>query len=533
MPILGERLSNSIATQRYDYIIIGSGISGLCCATFLSKMGKKVLVLEKHYTIGGLTHTFKRKGYEWDVGLHYVGDVHQHNHPFRAIFDYITESELKWTFMGDEYDRLIFPDQIYSPKAGIENYVREMILHFPSEANAIRKYVKLIENVSDSVMRFYLAKNFSKVFRGALNNYMCDPFLKFSNISTYDALKTITSNEKLIAVLTAQYGDYGLPPKKSSFAVHGMVAFHYIKGGNYPIGGSSEIAKKIVNVINKNDGKVIFNANVIKVIVRNNVATGVELDSGEMIFADNIISSAGMQNTYNELLSMKDVGEHFYKKVKTLRYSTSALGLNIGLKESANNLNTPKSNLWIYPSYDHDKNINEYFTDIEKDLPITYVSFPSSKDPTFNDRFKDRSTISMLGAAPYIWFEKWEETKWRRRGSEYEDFKERFAQRYLDVLCENVPEVKGKIDYYEVSTPLSNKRFSYYQKGEIYGLEFSPDRFQGKWVGVHTPIKNLYLTGQDSFALGIAGALVSGAMTALTLHPFQTMFNLERFKLFR
>ena len=59
----------------YDVIIIGSGMSGLTSAAILAKEGKKVLVLERHYTAGGFTHVFKRPGYEWDVGIHYVGEM--------------------------------------------------------------------------------------------------------------------------------------------------------------------------------------------------------------------------------------------------------------------------------------------------------------------------------------------------------------------------------------------------------------------------------------------------------------------------
>ena len=63
-----------------DVIIVGSGISGLCCGAMLSMEGKKVLILEKHFKLGGYTHTFKRKGFEWDVGIHYIGSVHDKNH---------------------------------------------------------------------------------------------------------------------------------------------------------------------------------------------------------------------------------------------------------------------------------------------------------------------------------------------------------------------------------------------------------------------------------------------------------------------
>ena len=103
-----EKLENN-----YDVIIIGSGISGLCSAAFLSMEGKKVLVLEKHFKVGGYTHTFKRGNYEWDVGIHYIGAVHLKKTLLSKIFGKITENRLKWNKMSDNYDRIIFPDRSY------------------------------------------------------------------------------------------------------------------------------------------------------------------------------------------------------------------------------------------------------------------------------------------------------------------------------------------------------------------------------------------------------------------------------------
>ena len=72
--------------EAYDTIIIGSGMGGLATGAILSKQGQKVLVLERHYTAGGFTHVFKRKGYEWDVGIHYIGEVHRENSILRKLF---------------------------------------------------------------------------------------------------------------------------------------------------------------------------------------------------------------------------------------------------------------------------------------------------------------------------------------------------------------------------------------------------------------------------------------------------------------
>lgn len=79
----------------YDAIIIGSGIGSLTTAAILAKDGQKVLVLERHYTAGGFTHIFKRKGYEWDVGVHYIGEVQKKSSVVRQLFDYISDAKIE------------------------------------------------------------------------------------------------------------------------------------------------------------------------------------------------------------------------------------------------------------------------------------------------------------------------------------------------------------------------------------------------------------------------------------------------------
>ena len=132
---------SDVQDEKFDIIIIGSGISGLTTAVFLAQHGHKVLVLEKHFKVGGFTHTFKRKNYEWDVGIHYIGEVHNKKSYSRRLFDRVTDSKLQWAKMDDNYDRIIFPDQSYDFIAPQEKFIESLSAQFPGEEEAIRTYV--------------------------------------------------------------------------------------------------------------------------------------------------------------------------------------------------------------------------------------------------------------------------------------------------------------------------------------------------------------------------------------------------------
>ena len=140
---LGDSYSSDILDEKFDVIMIGSGMSGLTAAALLSKAGKRVLVLERHFKVGGWTHTFKRGKYEWDVGIHYIGGVGKKDGILRILFDDITESRLEWSRMPETYDRMVFPDASYDFVSGRENFINRLSEYFPKERSAIEKYLKL------------------------------------------------------------------------------------------------------------------------------------------------------------------------------------------------------------------------------------------------------------------------------------------------------------------------------------------------------------------------------------------------------
>ena len=107
----------------------------------------------------------------------------------------------------------------------------------------------------------------------------------------------------------------------------------------------------------------------------------------------------------------------------------------------------------------------------------------------------------------------WADTEWRHRGEDYDAMKAAFEAKMRSILFELHPEIEEHIEWAEVSSPLSTMHFSNYNRGEIYGLEHTPDRFRLNWLRPRTPVKGLYLTGQDICTAGIVGALMSGLMT--------------------
>ena len=95
--------------------------------------------------------------------------------------------------------------------------------------------------------------------------------------------------------------------------------------------------------------------------------------------------------------------------------------------------------------------------------------------------------------------------------------KEELSQRLLGKLYGKLPQLEGKIDYYELSTPLSTDWFCRYPRGEIYGLDHDPQRFEQDWLKPKTDIPGLYLAGQDVMTCGVVGAMMGGFLAAVQL----------------
>ena len=515
---VGKRYRSTRVDADYDVIVIGSGIGGLCSAALLSQMGKKVLVLEQHYTAGGFTHAYEREGYEWDVGVHYIGDMGRKSQG-RGLFDYISGGQLKWAEMDPVYDRIILGDEHFDFVAGKENFKNSLKQQFPDDTVAIDQYVDLVTATTKYMAAVSQTKAMPRPLAKLMSLSSKNKFPDYALDSSYNVLKGLTDNEKLIAVLCGQWGDHGCPPKESVFLMHALIAGHYFNGGFYPVGGASKIAETIIPQIQVSGGDVLTYADVQEILIVDDRAVGVEMVDGHCLYADYIISNAGVVNTFTKLLPAAISDKFSYRdRVQSLATSMSHGGMYIGLRGTADELQLPKTNLWIYLDQHHDENVAALRKDPSAPLPLVYVSFPSAKDPNFQRRHPGRSTIEIvIGPCDFEQYRQWADKTWGKRGDDYEALKADLSERMLAALYKQLPHLQGKIDYSEVSTPLSTNHFCRYKQGEAYGLAHTKARFEQEWLTPKTRVKGLYLTGQDLISCGVVGALMAGMVTAMSV----------------
>jgi all-trans-retinol 13,14-reductase len=501
----------------WDAIVIGSGMGGLTTAALLAKeAGQRVLVLERHYTAGGFTHAFHRPGYEWDVGVHYIGQMQEPASGVRAAFDHLTEGRLAWKPMPDVYDEIRIADRVYEFHSGVEQFRDGLVGSFPGEAQAIDRYLAAVRSAVKASNLYFAEKAIPRVLARLAGSLMRAPFLRWSNRTTADVLAEITTNRELIGVLTAQWGDYGLPPAQSSFAAHATIVEHYLKGASYPVGGASRIAASIVPVIERAGGKVVVSAEVDKIILdKSQHAAGIRMADGREFRARTVVSDAGALNTFERLLPPDAPGcSAITADIRAVGRSMSYVSLYAGLDKSAADLGFTGTNIWAYPTPDHDSNVARYNADAAAPFPMLFISFPSAKDPEFEARHPGHSTIEVISLAPYEWFSQWENTRWKHRGPAYDELKRRFTERLLGGLEKHVPAARGHIQHAELSTPLSTRHFSNHQAGEAYGLNVTPARFRLRSLSAQTPVQNLFLTGSDVALLGVTGAMFGGIVAA-------------------
>ena len=513
----------------WDYVVVGSGMGGLTAAAFLAELGKRVLLLEQHYVPGGFTHAFPRKGYEWDVGVHAVGEVTRHSLTGRLLHA-LSHGRLEWASLGKVYESFHFPDGVHidfpdSPK----QFRANLVAAFPDEEEAIDAYFAKVRQVGSTMRSYYLARTVPQRWARPVDWLLARDAQRFLEQSTAEVVHGLTDDPRLRTVLTAQFGYYGATPSQGSFAMQALVAKHFMHGGYYPVGGSGQIARTLTATVAERGGWTRILADVEQILIENGRACGVRLVDGEEIRARRVVSAVGVAPTVERLLPSPWRDESWSRSVADLEAAPAHVCLYLGFKGDIGRAGASGANRWYYNTWDTER--DAWQVPLEGEIPpaeILYCSFPSMKDPHHDPGPERRHTGEVVTFVPWQLFEPWLGTKRGKRGAEYERLKGRIQESLLKQFFAQMPALEPMLDYAELSTPLSTDYFCRPNRGSIYGLKPTPERFKNPWLRPRSPIPGLFFAGSEVSTVGVVGAMMGGVLATVAAEPLRAAGFIRR-----
>ena len=502
----------------YDALIIGSGIGSLTTADLLAQTaGLRVLVLEKHSTPGGLTHSFRAMGASWDVGLHYVGDMEPGSRP-RQLLDYLTGGALSWTRMPTGYDRFYLPSHgldVTIPSS-LQEYRRLLTSLFPREKRAIRRYCADVQRAYSWMSLGYVREMVPP--RAAPAVRLTQRALAGCALElTEHYMERRFRDPSLRALLTTHWGDYGVEPARSAFVAHAMIVCHYMNGAWFPSGGSGQIARMIEEGIVSAGGQIRLAQEVEEILVEDGTAVGVRVTdrSGPAPVsyeerAPIIISGIGARETYTRLLPATGptaaLTARVRERIARLGHGASAVTLYLTLDRYPDGVDG--SNVWINTATGR-ADPARMSADLLGGHPHSaFISFPGIKSGDTH------ATAEIVSFAQPEAFQRWAGTRPGLRGEDYEALTSAMSQGLIDLADTAVPGLKDAVRYAEVGTPLTIEHFTSHSLGCFYGLPLTPERFRADLATPSTPVTGLFLTGQDAGMPGIVGAALAGMSAA-------------------
>jgi len=469
----------------FDVIIIGSGIGGLVTATQLAAKGASVLVLESYVIPGGSAGYFDRSGYRFDVGA-------------SMIFGFGTQGTtnlLTRALQAVNVSLETIPDavQIHYHLPGsldlkvhrnYEKFLQELTAYFPQEREGIRRFydecwkvfncLNAMDLLSLEELR-YLTRVF---FQHPL---ACLGLVKYLPLNVGDIARRYIKDPILLKFIDIECYCLSVVPADMTPMINAGMVFsdrHY-GGINYPKGGVGQIAQKLVEGLEKAGGQIQYKAKVTNILTENGRAVGVQLATGEVYRAKRIVSNATRWDTFEKLLPSEEMPDDEKKWQQRYQKSPSFLSLHLGVEAYILPWGTECHHILL-----------EDWEKMEAPEATIFVSIPTLLDPDLAPE-----GYHIMHVFTPSWIDDWQGMS----AKDYEEKKEKAAGRIIERLEKIFPGLDAGLDYIEVGTPRTHRRFLGRDDGSYGPI---PRRKLLGLLGMpfnRTSIPGLYCVGDSTF----------------------------------
>lgn len=478
--------------DQWDAVIIGSGLGGLACAAAFARQGFRPLVLEQHDRPGGYATTFKRPGgFEFDASLHSTS-AGSRDGVYNVIPGFPEITDVQFVPHPSLY-RAIYPDYDFSvPQKDLAGYVKILKGYFPDEAAGIDGIIADMQGITADIGKLSTASgevdyshfpfDYPHLFRGYTRTWgqIVDEYLK---------------DPKLKAIISAQWGYYGLPPSKLASIYYAMPAIGFLENGGYYVRGKSQVmSNAFVKFIEDRGGKVILGTKVKEILIKDQAAYGVVTDDGTQHLGRAVISNANAYDTFHTLLHEDDYLTDYLAKMNTFTVSLSSFQVFLGLKKDlVGESGVKDAEIFYETSYDPEESFNAAVA-ARMDNPGVGLTLYDNLYEGYSPAGKN--TLNIITLQGYDHWKQYEANYFAGNKKDYRAEKERMADILIDqVEAKLLPGLREAIEVKEIATPLTNVRYTGNYRGGIYGWDQTLANSMPNRLPQTTPIKNLYLSG--------------------------------------
>lgn len=455
----------------YDTIIIGAGMSGLAAGIRLAHYDRRVCILERHYTIGGLNSFYRLRGRDYDVGLHAVTNFTPKGTKKGPLARLLRQLRFRWEdfqLSPQIGSRIDFPGTSLAFGNDIDILRAEIAREFPQERDNFERllarlldYDELDQEAYETSARAVLDE---LIGTPLLREMLLCPLMWYGNARQHDM-------------------DFG------QFCI--MFRSIFLEGFARPFAGVRLILKNLVRRFRSLGGELRLRSGVAKLAVEDGHVQGVILDDGQQLQARNVLSSAGWVETMRMCDDVSESADAHPPGELSFTETVSILDKQpqrIGHDNTIVFYNDSEHFHWERP---HDN-----YCDLRTGVICSPNNFSYSPD----DGQLPDGVIRITSLAD---FDRW-------NGLSEDDYrleKLKWFDRVNEAAVQFVPDFRSHIVDYDMFTPTTIRRFTWHDNGAVYG---APD----KHIDGRTHLDNLFVCGTDQGFVGIVGAIVSGISIA-------------------